>query len=48
MAQKVRSFSHVNTSDISKTADKVFEMLDDIVGKVEKDNVCLGCNRQCI
>lgn len=29
----------VNTSDISKTADKVFEMLDDILGKVGKDNV---------
>ena len=29
----------VDTSDISKTADKVFEMLDDIVEQVGEDNV---------
>ena len=31
--------SSINTYDISKTADKVFEMLDDIVEKVGEDNV---------
>ena len=31
--------SSIDTSDISKTADKVFAMLDDIVEKVGEDNV---------
>ena len=31
--------SYVDTSDISKTADKVFDMLDAVVKKVGPENV---------
>ncbi|PKI39183.1 hypothetical protein CRG98_040429 [Punica granatum] len=32
-------FTSIDTSDISKTADKVFEMIDDIVEQVGEENV---------